>query len=99
MGDIYSQAARVVAWIGEDDSEARKGCAFLSELTSCSIERYCPPGGDCQCWQDRGKWATLSGLCTRSYWFRLWIIQEVLLASDLLIQCGPLSFQWEELTW
>jgi hypothetical protein len=98
MGDIYSQAARVVAWIGEDDSEARKGCAFLSELTACSVERYCPPGGDCQRWQHRGKWVALSSLCTRSYWFRLWIIQEVLLASDLLIQCGPLSFQWEEIS-
>jgi Heterokaryon incompatibility protein (HET) len=98
MGDIYSQAARVVAWIGEDDREARKGYAFLSELASCSIERYCPPGGNCQRWQHRSKWAALNSLCMRSYWSRLWIIQEVLLASDLLVQCGPLSIQWEELS-
>jgi hypothetical protein len=98
MGDIYSQAARVVAWIGEDDHEARKGRAFLSELASCSVERYCPPNDSCLRWQHRGKWAALSSLCTRSYWSRLWIIQEVLLAFDLVIQCGQLSFQWEEVS-
>ncbi|KAE9368436.1 HET-domain-containing protein [Stipitochalara longipes BDJ] len=98
MGDIYSQAARVVAWIGEDDHEARKGRAFLSELTLCSVEIYCPPNGSCLRWQHSSKWAALSSLCTRSYWSRLWIIQEVLLASDLVIQCGQLFFQWQEVS-
>jgi hypothetical protein len=98
MGDIYSQVARVLAWIGQDNYESRYGRAFLPELTSTSVERYCPPGGACPRWQPRGKWQALSSLCSRSYWSRLWIIQEVLLASDLRIQCGSLSFQWEELS-
>jgi hypothetical protein len=38
MGDIYSQAARVIAWIGQNDYESRYGRAFLSELTSISAE-------------------------------------------------------------
>ncbi|KAN0093987.1 HET domain containing protein [Hyaloscypha variabilis] len=98
MGDIYSQAARVVAWIGEDDPEARRGRDFLSELAACTVERYCPPNGSCWRWQHTSKWAALSSLCTRSYWSRLWIIQEVLLASELVIQCGPWSFPWEEVS-
>jgi Heterokaryon incompatibility protein (HET) len=69
MGDIYSQAARVVAWIGQANFE----------------------GG-------HAIWQTLRSFCSRSYWSRLWIVQEVLLASELYIQCGSLSFQWEELS-
>jgi hypothetical protein len=72
--------------------------AVLSELASYSVEKYCPPNDSCLRWQHRGKWAALSSLCTRSYWSRLWIIQEVFLAFDLVIHCGQLSFQWEEVS-
>jgi hypothetical protein len=78
MGDIYSQAARVVAWIGQANFE--------------SSHAICTP------WHHRCKWEALRSLCSRSYWSRLWIVQEVLLASELHIQCGSLSFQWEELS-
>lgn len=98
MGDIYSQATRVVAWIGQGNYESRYAYDFLSDLNSISPEIYCPAEGLCQPGQHRGKWQALSRLCRRSYWSRLWIIQEVLLASDLHIQCGPLSFRWEALS-
>lgn len=82
MGDIYSQAARVIAWIGQNDYESRYGRAFLSELTSISAESSCLSGDTYQ-WQHVDKWRAVSSLCSRSYWSRLWIIQEVLLATDL----------------
>lgn len=98
MGDIYSQATRVVAWLGQDDNESRCGRIFLSGLSSSLSERYCLIDWVCQRRRHEEQWQALNSLCSRSYWSRLWIIQEVLLASDLLIQCGSLSFQWEELS-
>ena len=97
MGEIYSQAAKVIAWIGKEDEETNRAVAFLSELqTSTSIERYCPHGHTCLSENSHSyNWASLSKLCRRNHWSRLWIVQEVLLASDLHIQCGPLSFRWE----
>ncbi|KAH7408946.1 hypothetical protein BKA64DRAFT_384617 [Cadophora sp. MPI-SDFR-AT-0126] len=35
--------------------------------------------------------AEMQVLLLHEYWTRLWIIQEVLLASELLVQCGTLS--------
>jgi hypothetical protein len=97
MGSIYSQAARVVAWIGQDDYESRYGLVFLAELAATSPKKYCPPYGECPDGKHRGKWQAMSSLFNRSYWSRLWIIQEVVLASQLRIQCGTLSFDWEDL--
>jgi hypothetical protein len=70
----------------------------MAELNSIPADRYCPPGRACPCGRHRDKWQALRSLCCRSYWDRLWIIQEVLLASDLRVQFGSLSFQWEELS-
>jgi len=33
-------------------------------------------------------WDSIPDLCFRPYWSRLWILQEVVLAADALIQCG-----------
>lgn len=41
----------------------------------------------------------LDELCQRKYWTRLWIIQEVILASNIAIQCGADSCQWFQLRW
>ena len=100
MGDIYSKASKVLAWIGKEDEQTERAVSFLSGLlTWRSIEKYCPPRRACFSEDSHSyNWASLSKLCCRSYWSRLWIIQEVLLASDLHIQCGSHSFKWENLS-
>ncbi|PMD31001.1 hypothetical protein L207DRAFT_611719, partial [Hyaloscypha variabilis F] len=85
MGNIYSQAARVVAWIGQANYQS--DYPILSHL-SISAERFFWSDSTCPPWKHRCNWQALDNLCSRTYWSRLWIIQEVLLASKLYIQCG-----------
>jgi hypothetical protein len=33
--------------------------------------------------------------CKRRHWSRLWIIQEIVLASNVIVQCGPLNIPWD----
>ncbi|KAF7932669.1 uncharacterized protein EAE98_003968 [Botrytis deweyae] len=43
---------------------------------------------------------SLESLCRlfyRPYWKRLWIIQELTLAKEILVQCGEYSFEWKDL--
>jgi hypothetical protein len=36
-------------------------------------------------------------LFRRAYWRRIWIIQEILLAQELIVICGSVQFQWTPL--
>lgn len=42
-------------------------------------------------------WDLLSDMYRRSYWARLWIIQEYVLARDVMVQCGRFCFRWSAL--
>jgi hypothetical protein len=108
MARIYSQAWKVIAWIGRDFThqetfavnEGATAVPFLQELNSGSIHQY--PYME---WNDRrkgyvrgrhtNKWDALKLFFRRKYWSRLWIVQEILLANDLSVQCGSANIPWE----
>lgn len=48
IGEIYSQASTVVAWVRNHDGESRQARIILSELFSVSPEKYCD--SDYNCW-------------------------------------------------
>jgi len=41
------------------------------------------------------RWVGLLYLCRRTYWSRLWIIQELVLAREIIIQCGHSLLSWK----
>ncbi|KAK8062842.1 hypothetical protein PG997_014939 [Apiospora hydei] len=81
MARIYRNANMVVAWLGALDSEQ------FENVRSLSLDR----GKNCRYWS-AGQWAGLRYLSYHPYWSRIWIIQEVLLATSMLIWCGPFTF-------
>jgi hypothetical protein len=107
MKDIYSQAVRVVVWIGQAQTlekglapnQSETAIAFLYELSIGSVKDYPysrrPEATHIIFTPHKIKWDALGMLCCRSYWSRLWIIQELVLASDLLVQCGSSTFPWQ----
>ncbi|KAH8589259.1 heterokaryon incompatibility protein-domain-containing protein [Bisporella sp. PMI_857] len=104
MGDIYRQAANVVIWLGREhedlgdnfpsDAETFRLIRRLHELdTDDNIDSKKIPS---QFWSDRTMMGVYA-LLLRSYWYRAWIMQEVVLASKKSIRCGPLVIRWDEL--
>ncbi|KAH8637734.1 hypothetical protein IG631_05504 [Alternaria alternata] len=101
MGMIYRQAGRVIAWLGMSTPDSSQALAALSRLAIlveisddgwifCSANNKStwrplvdkPPLDDETC--DK-----LVALFSRPYFYRLWIVQELRLASQhSLIQCG-----------
>lgn len=39
----------------------------------------------------------LLSLCHNKYWSRIWIVQEIVVAQDVVVSCGDRSFKWTQL--
>ncbi|KAF1999093.1 HET-domain-containing protein [Amniculicola lignicola CBS 123094] len=100
MREIYSGAWSVIAWLGESDKagDTQKAFHFLRRMASLRPEE-----------QDLARIMTekpsfieesfffaLHEMMTRTYWSRLWVIQEVVMgASSTVLRCGANSLEWE----
>jgi hypothetical protein len=86
MGRIYHEATRVVVWLGASDPSSR--LAFKVLLSAEWIEVIRSSKDPEKSTERDHQLNAIFSLLTRAYWKRLWIIQEVLMARDLIIQCG-----------
>ncbi|RYP42459.1 hypothetical protein DL767_000147 [Monosporascus sp. MG133] len=99
MREIYMAASLVLTWLGEEAETDAEGFLFLKELHERfgpSLEPHAemifatgpqlnlPP-------IDHPRWAALFKIFHRPYWFRSWIIQEIVYARECLVQCGTQS--------
>lgn len=100
MGQIYTKAKNVAAWIGPETpgSEFAFQCLELMALSD-GIRR------EADGLQGSGQLLAtlprieppaeeLRTLCRREYWQRAWIRQEFLLAKDITLYCGSSSISW-----
>ncbi|KAF4626614.1 hypothetical protein G7Y89_g11541 [Cudoniella acicularis] len=86
MGRIYETAENVVVWLGPADHDSKDAFGFLSHGEEM-------PEGD----RKSKAFSAVEGLLKREYWTRLWIIQEILLPTHIIIQCGKYSCDWKKL--
>lgn len=110
MGRIYKSAQVVIAWIGLENrgheikpfqlqrskKMVKVASRFLSALDN-GINEEIAKFDLLRQLHKRLPHAlqALSELFTRSYWRRLWIIQELVLASHITIQCGDTELSWQ----
>ncbi|KAH8796384.1 heterokaryon incompatibility protein-domain-containing protein [Hyaloscypha finlandica] len=100
MRSIYSQAERVVMWLGEEENNSSLAITFINrwhdafvaavadkrlELKTRHLERILSLVEDPF---DKQSVLAVRCLFERGYWSRVWIIQEIVLAKDRLILCG-----------
>jgi ankyrin repeat protein len=89
MSRIFKTAQIVVVWLGPAYRGSDTAMSALSRLRS---------GRDfvkqaSQLWAgDAGH--AMSGICSRPYWRRLWVFQEVRLAQQIRLMCGSKTASW-----
>ena len=88
MRSIYSNARRVISWLGEFDDESNIAMDYLSSNAWVGSNRLDAPANVIN---------ALASLFSRPYWTRVWIIQEVAVARHILIVCGDRTLLWEML--
>jgi hypothetical protein len=90
MHEIYKSARKVLVWLGvqRDNSNVCFDC--LNELRTRVIgaDEFLPDQLGASTLQ------ALFALLTRPYWRRVWIIQEVLCASEIELICGSKCLPW-----
>jgi len=94
MKEVYKEASAVVAWLRPSRHRCdRDVFTILEELGSnpkACVERFGPSGSD-DLFKTEERFEALTSLCKRSYWQRMWIVQEIILARNVRVLCGQHS--------
>lgn len=100
MKDIYGAAWTVEAWIGPDTINSNAGFQLLRDMATfrkagCERELEKCLRQDPVFLGNTG-WLGLHNIMDRNYWYRLWVIQEIVMGgSSVWIWCGPSMIDWE----
>lgn len=90
MRRIYSRAASVIVWLGSESKPSRAAMDLIIECNRTGTDKLLDYKEDAL----RG----LSDLFLRSWWRRIWIVQEVVAARELVIMCGRYILPWNFVT-
>jgi len=91
MSEVYSHANHTRIWLGSIHIEQIGNLRLLRlDLDLTAHAPHSP-------WNPQS-FIGLSYICSRNYWRRLWIVQELLLSKTASVHCGPFVFSWEELS-
>ncbi|KAH6713218.1 heterokaryon incompatibility protein-domain-containing protein [Leptodontidium sp. MPI-SDFR-AT-0119] len=108
MADIYGQATEVLIWLGESTEGTKDVMLYLKRIGQKFLDR----GGEIleprderspendALWKDMIDDPNLEKtdlIWTRPWFSRVWIIQELALASRAMVHCGDVSMDWEVL--
>lgn len=92
MRSIFSSAHKVIAWLGPAHHDSDVVFDYLASSNSTWKRRRVFK----RIWQ-RHQGGAVMRLCQRTYFGRLWIFQELVLAKDLIILCGEKRMAWKHL--
>lgn len=107
---VYENASEVVAWLGESDLDSERAFFQAQELSGYAPEQIKKVSA-ANIYQlsrrERGSSirdsyrqrfdasSSLLKLASRSYWERIWIVQEILVSKDCQILCGMNMIPWK----
>ncbi|KAL8885424.1 MAG: hypothetical protein Q9215_006728 [Flavoplaca cf. flavocitrina] len=110
MARIYTDARRVIVWLGEHENESRLAMQLLQDYAITFPEtlqdesRYAVTNfsGDTLLQLPHGQvndpsWQALSNLFDRQYFRRRWVLQELALGNAIYVLCGEDSVPWSAL--
>ena len=94
MDQIFERADTVYVWLGAEAGYTADAFDVLRQADQARQYRPLSDDGELyilewlQTPEMKAKWPALLELCQARYWTRVWIIQEVVLASRVVLCCG-----------
>jgi hypothetical protein len=107
MGRIYSQTQKVIIWLGPEDNFTRpalqiifkmqrirqlqaRACRSMTDKDGCKVLGLPPITSSI--------WWSVFAFLHRSWFRRVWVMQELAFAPQVQMQCGLLTFPWAALS-
>ncbi|KIW19179.1 hypothetical protein PV08_03473 [Exophiala spinifera] len=94
MNEIYRRAFSVEAWVGVESHNSNATLQSVRSLAGLAAQNEAVRGGLADTLKPT-VWKGLADLSRRTYWTRIWIVQELTVAVDAVVHCGadsvPLS--------
>jgi hypothetical protein len=103
MGAIYQAASKVIVWLGPEHNTTSAVYSLMHALMSVSSEvrsKLYPQNiqdGHKDPLLNAGNWKALASFFQRTWFERAWIIQEVVVADDVIVLCGDHILSWQQL--
>ena len=105
MKEIYQTAQEVVVWIGEENNNTADGIKVLSQFSVIASEGKHPDFTDRYFLgevlketglpdSDSPLWKAVIDLYRRTWFTRIWVIQELSVATSAIVYCGQQQFPW-----
>lgn len=109
MRDIYSQAENTIVWLGPEAENSSKAmdlidlCDYICEDYFSKEESGASPPdenlwGPHHSWKIEDELEALSALLQRSWFFRIWVVQEAVVSTNLIICCGNRQTSWNSVS-
>lgn len=96
MGSIYAGAEEVVAWLGPEYENSNLAMDWMIDRSSLSFTSFGKSGKESG--PASKDTAALLKLFSRPYWKRVWVVQEILLARNVIIMCGAKFLDWSSIS-
>jgi hypothetical protein len=104
MRHIYQKAQNVIVWLGPAADDSRLAFDLLATLSNVREQRHTlcrygvilreqlPQLGLPDFLEPH--WAALNSLLSRSWFSRVWVIQEVAVSKNCIVRCGNCEISW-----
>lgn len=108
MTRIYREAEKVIVWLGPDDLVTESGIEVMNRLSSVAPEKrdaeLHPDLDDQEVYEVLGipfitsqKWLALATFLLRTWFKRIWVLQETFVAKNVVVLCGSHTVNWENI--
>jgi hypothetical protein len=89
MSKIYESVEQICVWLGEKSADSLLAIEFASRVVDLEYI-----GSLVEDPTTTKKWAALSAIMYRKWFFWRWIMQEIALAGSSVIYCGTDQLDW-----
>jgi hypothetical protein len=109
MDQIFQRASYTIVWLGESDNhtlQAMRLVKVLSQIPPDPADEArekalraigISPYSDERIYMDMEPWQPWMTLLARRWFSRLWIVQEIVLSKNMVVQVGGVFVEWADL--
>ncbi|KAM0174590.1 hypothetical protein ACHAPF_005957 [Botrytis cinerea] len=109
MGEIYTKCSQVIIWLGVSDFHSPYAIEVINLLSKIPQENYTGLRiTDLEDWDiypklgieevETWKWLEYAAFLQRTWFGRIWVVQEAFLPRNIVVVCGSDVIEWGNIT-